>query len=112
MNNQNNISIFTLEYTYSSNTHLVTSSGVQLELINCKLHNFSLACQSCLMQHSPSKVVSVVEQKWNLPRKIDDGVSMATLCSIVQGIAPILQKWNAYRMYDSEAARHVPPHPN
>ena len=64
------------------------------------------------MQHSPSKVVSVVEQGRNLLRKIVDGVSMATLCSKVQGIAPILQKWNAYRMYDSEATRHVPLHPN
>ena len=63
------------------------------------------------MQHSPSRVVSVVEQRWNFPRKIVDGVGMATLCSIVQGIAPILQKGNAYRMYDSEATRHVPPHP-
>ena len=50
------------------------------------------------MQHSPSRVVSVVEQRWNLPRKIADGVGMATLCSKVQGIAPILQMGNAYRM--------------
>ena len=64
------------------------------------------------MQHSPSRVVSVVEQRWNLPRKIADSVGMATLCSKVQGIAPILQKGNAFRMYDSEATRHVPPHPN
>ena len=64
------------------------------------------------MQHSPSRVVSVVEQRWNLLRKIVDGVGTATFCSKVQSIAPILQKWNAYRMYDSEATRHVPFHPN
>ena len=63
------------------------------------------------MQHCRSKVVSVVEQRWNLPRNIVDSVGMATLCSKVQCIVSILQKGNAYRMYDSEATRHVPPHP-
>ena len=50
------------------------------------------------MQHSLSSIVSIVEQRWNLPKKIADGVGMATLSSKVQGIAPILQKGNAYRM--------------
>ena len=61
------------------------------------------------MQHSLSEVVSVVEQRWNLLRKIANSVGMATRCSKVQGIASILQKGNAYRMYDSEATRHVQP---
>ena len=64
------------------------------------------------MQDCASKVVSVVKQRHHLGCQLTDGVGMATLLSIVQDIAPILQKGKAYRMYDSEATRHVPPHPN
>ena len=63
------------------------------------------------MKQRIPKVVSVVEQGWNLLRKMADSVSLTTRCSKVQDIVPILQKGNAYRMYDSEATRHVSPHP-
>ena len=43
--------------------------------------------------------------------QVPNGTDVATPRSKVQGILSILQKWNAYRMYDSEATRHAPPHP-
>ena len=53
-----------LEYNYSSSTHthLVTSSGVEMELINKESHNINMSVTSCTVEHGVSKVVSFVEQ--------------------------------------------------
>ena len=62
-------------------THLVTNSGVQLVLINDKLHHFRMAIPSCPVQHGVSKVVSAVEQGLHLGCQVSNGADMATCCS-------------------------------
>ena len=73
-------------------THLVTSSGVQLVLINDELHYFSMAIPCCQVDHTVPTVVSVVELGLHFGGQIADDIDMATPCSTVQGIGPILQK--------------------
>ena len=40
----------------SNHTHLGTSSGVQLVLVNGQLHHFSMTSLSCVMQHGEPTV--------------------------------------------------------
>ena len=73
-------------------THLVTGSGVQLVLINDKLHHFSMAVPSCPVDHGVAIIVSAMQQGLHFRGEVADDIDMATRCSKVQGIGPILQK--------------------
>ena len=73
-------------------THLVTSSGVQLVLINNEPHDINMTVLSCPVQHTVSSVVSAVELGLHFRSQVADDIDMATRCSKVQGIGPILQK--------------------
>ena len=82
-----------LEYNYSSSTHthLVTSSGVQIELINKEPHNISMSFTSCTVEHGFSIIVRSVDQRLHLSSQVMDGVDTSTRCSFVQGILSILE---------------------
>ena len=43
-------------------THHVTSSGIQLVLVDDKLHHISMSFLSCKVQHVVSNLVSIMEQ--------------------------------------------------
>ena len=73
-------------------THLVTSSGVQLVLLNDELHHFSMAIPSCPVDHGVAIIVSAMQQGLHFRSQVADDIDMATQCSKVQGIGPILQK--------------------
>ena len=73
-------------------THLVTSSGVQLVLINNEPHDISMTVLSCPVDHTVPSVASAVELGLHFQSQIADDIDMATHCSMVQGIGPILQK--------------------
>ena len=79
----------------SYHTHLDTSSGVQLVLVNGQLHNFSMTVLSCHMQHGETIVVSTVVQRLHLGSHVLNSADMATRCSQVEGIASTLQTGNA-----------------
>ena len=71
---------WTLEYTYSSSTHLIRHSGVQLELVNGQSDNIHMAFPSCTVDHSESIVVRTVEQRLQFGGQVTDSVDVATLC--------------------------------
>ena len=68
------------------NTHLVTSIGVQLVLIDHKLHHCSMTCISCTVQHGVTIDVSAVEHRLHLGSQVLKSADMATLCSQVESI--------------------------
>ena len=82
----------------TNHTHLGTSSGVQLVLVNGQLHHFSMTVPSCPVQHGETIVVSTVVQRLHLGSHVLDSADMATLCSQVEGIASILQTGNAQHL--------------
>ena len=73
-------------------THHVTSSWVQLVLINNEPHDINMTVLSCPVQHTVPSVASAVELGLHFRSQIADDIDMATHCSKVQGIGPILQK--------------------
>ena len=73
-------------------THLVTSSGVQLVLVNNETYDISMTVLSCPVQYTVPIIVSAVELGLHFRGKVADDIDMATHCSKVQGIGPILQK--------------------
>ena len=73
-------------------THLVTSIGVQFVLINNEAHDISMTVLSCPVQHTVPIVVIAVELGLHFGSQVADDIDMATHCSKVQGIGPILQK--------------------
>ena len=73
-------------------THLVTSSGVQLVLINNETHDISMTVLNCTVDQSVPTVVSAVELGLHFGGQVADDIDTATRCSKVQGIRPILQK--------------------
>ena len=70
-----------LKYTYSSSTHLVTHSRVQLELVNDQSDDISMAILSCPVDHCLSAIARAVEKRLHLAGQVADGVDMATRCS-------------------------------
>ena len=74
------------------NTHLVMRIGVQLVVIDHKLHHCSMACLSCTVQHGVTIDVSAVEQRLHLGSQVKKSADMATLCSQVKSIPFILRK--------------------
>ena len=84
-----------LRYTYRStvvHTHHITSSGVQLVLINNEPHDINMTVLSCPVQHTVPSVVSAVELGLHFRSQVADDIDMATRCSKVQGIGPTLHK--------------------
>ena len=75
----------------SNHTHLGTSSGVQLVLINGQLHHFSMTVLSCPVQHGESTVGWNVEQGPHLGSQVLKNADMATCCSPVESIPSFLQ---------------------
>ena len=74
-------------------THLGTRCiGVQLVLIDHKLHHCSMACPSCTVQHCVTMDVSDVEQRLHLGSQGLKSADMATHCSQVESIPSILWK--------------------
>ena len=69
-----------LEYTYSSSTHLVTDSGVQVELVNDQSDNISMAVLSCKVDHGATTIVRAVDQRLHLGGQVEYGVDMAAHC--------------------------------
>ena len=63
--------------------HLVTSSGIQLELLNDKLCHFSMATQSCPVEHSIAITICAVEQGVHFGCQVLNGIDVATCCSQV-----------------------------
>ena len=60
--------------------HLVTSSGVQLVVINDDTHYFSMTFLSCPVEHCISFGVSAMEERFNSRDQVVDGTDMATPC--------------------------------
>ena len=67
-------------------THLGMRNGVQLVLIDHKLHHCSMACLSCTVEHGVTIDVSAVEQRLHLESQVLKSADMATLCSQVKSI--------------------------
>ena len=70
-----------LKCVYSSSTHLVTNSRVQVELVNDQPDNISMAVPSCPVDHGLSAIARAVEQRLHLGGQVGDGVDMTTHCS-------------------------------
>ena len=92
----------------SNHTHLGTSSGVQLVLVDGQLHNFSMTVLSCHMQHGETMVLSTVVQRLHLGSHVLNRADMATRCSPVESIPSFLQAgkcrvsiwgWRKYERY-------------
>ena len=73
-------------------THHITSSGVQFVLINKEPHDINMTVLSCTVQHTVPTIVSAVELGLHFRSQVADDIDMATRCSMVQGIGPILHK--------------------
>ena len=75
-------------------THLGTSSGVQIVVIDQKLNHFSMAFSSCQVQHGELVVVSAVEQRLHLRCKVLNSADTAIPCSPVESIPSLLKQGN------------------
>ena len=64
-----------------THTHLVTSSGVQIELVNKETHNINMSSTGCTVEYGFSKIVRAVEQRVHLSGEVTDGVDTSALCS-------------------------------
>ena len=80
-------------------THPIMSTGAQLVLIDHKLHHFSMACFSCMVEHCVTIDVSAVEQRLHHWSQVLKCADMATLCSQVKSILSNLKERNAYRRH-------------
>ena len=79
-------------------THLGTSSGVQIVVVDQKLNHFSMAFLSCKVQHGEPEVASALEQRLHLWCKVLNTADMATICSPVESILSMLHEGNTQQL--------------